>query len=105
MKKIIVICIIVMTLATMFVGCGKEEVAAEEIQTVIYEDIIYEDVIQEETILEEIIEEETVEEETINETIEERDGWSWGVTPSGNTVYASPEYWAEVGYNSQENGW
>ena len=104
MKKIIIMIAIMAIAMSMFAGCGKkEEVAAEEIQTVIYETVIYEDVIEEETILEEVITQETVEETTYDYV--EEDGYRWGYDANGRYVYMSIEYWEELEFNSQENPW
>lgn len=88
MKRFISIFIIMILVGTMFVGCDKkEESVVEHVETVIYENVIEENIIFEEIITEETIVEEIIIEESIVET-----------------VWVSPEYEAELEYNSQTNG-
>lgn len=88
MKRFISIFIIMILVGTMFVGCDKkEESDVEHVETVIHENVLVEEIIVEEIITEEIIVEETIIEESIDET-----------------VWVSPEYEAELEYNSQTNG-
>lgn len=118
MKKLIATIIMIMTLATMFVGCGKEE-EATLMEEMIYNGVIAEYVNRAETMIEEITRTESVEEETFNEfanrvetmikeftdketieeeTIEEE-------TIEEETAWVSPEYLVELDYNTRENDW
>ena len=75
MKKMFMVFIIVMIIGTMFTGCGKNEEVAEDNEGFV-EEIIHEDIIVEEIIVEDIIVED---------------------------VWVSPEYLAEMEFNSQTN--
>ena len=60
MKKIIAIFIAITIIATMFVGCGKEEENAIHDEGIIYQDVIEQEYIYENIIYENIIYEDVI---------------------------------------------